>query len=138
MADFLDEVAQYLDDQGVGNFDTASGRNIFVGDIPAGPDTLISLIGVTGSTPPIPSRQVPSLEFPRFQAFIRGVDYATASTKLQLVRTTLHAKYGVILPNWRVLSCHADQEGGPIGKDEIGRFEFTINFTCEVNAQTAP
>jgi hypothetical protein len=137
MADFLDEVASYLEDEGVGVFDTDSGRNIFVGEVPESPVNLVALLGATGVTLG-DAKQIKTLNFPRFQAYIRNASYSDGSTKLLQVRTALHALYGEILPNYRVLACHADQEGGPLGKDPQGRYEFTINFTAEINEQVAP
>lgn len=133
MADFLDETADYLATQGIGTV----GTDIFVGDVPPDPNNLVSLFGITGSNLNRDSRQVGTLHFPRFQVFVRNTDYANASAKLEAVRTALHAKYGIALPNWRIMALHADQEGGPIGKDGEGRFEFTINLTAELNAETA-
>ncbi len=136
MNDFLNEVAQYLDDLSVGEFSSDSGRNIFVGIVPADPANCVCLLGITGPTIGV-QREVADLQFPRFQAFIRNTAYNAGSDKLQAVRTALHGKYGVILPHWRILRSHADQEGGPIGKNPIGHFEFSINFTTEINAETA-
>lgn len=137
MADFYDEVATYLDQQGVGTYTSPTNRNIFTGHHPSDPDNCVSIVGLLGATLGV-SREVASLQFPRFQVIVRNEDYDTGSTKLQAVRTALHGKYGLALPNWRVLRCHADQEGGPIGTDEQGRFEFAINFTAEINGETAP
>lgn len=138
MADFLDEVADYLQTQGVGTVASAINTgDIFIEDIPPDPTNVIVILGATGVSIPGGSRQIGTLNFPRFQVYVRNTSYTTASAKLKAVRDALHAKYGVILPNWRILSCHADQEGGPVGKDDSGRFEFSINFTTEVNAEAA-
>lgn len=136
MADFYDEVATHLDGQGIGTYTSSSGRNIFTGHHPSSPDNCVSILGLLGTTIGS-SREVASLQFPRFQVVVRNKDYDLGAAKLQAVRTALHGKYGLILPNWRVLRCHADQEGGPIGKDDQGRFEFSINFAAEINAETA-
>lgn len=136
MYDFLNEVAKYLQDQSVGIYTTDATRNIFVGKIPSKTVECIVLLGLPGNIPN-DARQVNSLGWPRFQVFIRSESYDDASDLLTAVKTALHAKYGVILPHWRIMACHEDQEGGPIGQDEKGRFEFSINFTCEVNHETA-
>lgn len=136
MADFLNELASYLEDQGVGTYDADAGRNIFTGEHPADPDNCVSLIGLpSGSLGQ--SRDIPELQFPRFQAIVRNASYDTGSTKLQAVRTALHGKLedDLGLTSWRVLRLHADQEGGPIGDDGQGRFEFSINFSAEVHAK---
>lgn len=136
MADFYDELASFLEDEGVGIYDTAAGRNIYTYKLPPDPDACIALLGLTGF-PLGESRDVPSLHFPHFQVIVRNPDADLGAAKLEAVRTVLHGLLGEILPHWRILRCHADSEGGPIGSDEQGRFEFSINFTAEVNAETA-
>lgn len=136
MADFLDEIADKLATAGVGTVATTSNTgDIFIGILPATPDNCIALFGLPGSTIG-DQREVAALQFPRFQVVARNVSYASASTKLQAVRTALHGIYDVQLANWRVLRCHAEQEGGPIGEDDQGRFEFTVNFVAEIHANT--
>lgn len=135
MNDLLNELASYLEDQGVGVFDADSGRNIFVDFIPPDPASLVALLYATGPTIGA-QREVADLQFPRFQVFVRNVSHDDGSDKLQAVREALHGKYGLVLAHWRVIRCHADQEGGWIGK-EGGLHEFSINFVAEVNAETS-
>ncbi len=133
--DFLDQLATYLQAQSIGT----AGTNIFVNKLPDTTDNCVALIGQPG--PSIgPQRDVARLQFPRFQAIIRNVDYNDGSDKFQAVRTALHGKVGLVLPtsanpasdeNIRILRCHAESEGGPIGEDEQGRVEFSINFQAE-------
>lgn len=135
--DFLDQVASYLDTQNVGVYDADSGRNIFVNDQPAEPVECITLFGNEGLTLP-ESKNIRSLIHPRFQVVCRSADYDAASALHYAVRDALHARYGIILANWRILECHAEQEGGPVGKDKQNRHEFSCNYMAEANAQTAP
>lgn len=135
MNDFLNQVANYLDGLSIGSNDDAD-RTIFVGRLPADPDACVALLGLPGTTIGN-AREVATLQFPRFQVITRAATYDDASDKLQAVRTALHNKYGLIFANWRVMRCHAEQEGGPIGADGQNRFEFAINFAAEINAQTA-
>lgn len=133
--DFLDEMARYLDSLDIGT----AGTDLFVNNLPDDVNNCVGLFGLTGPTIQ-QSRDVPGLQFPRFQAFIRNSDYNDGADKFQAVRTALHGKIGLILPVGvnvattpyiRVMRCHADQEGGPIGKDPRGRFEWSVNFTAE-------
>lgn len=133
MADFIDEIGDYLATAGVGTVAT----NIFIGELPPDPDNCVALFGLPGQVIG-DQREVPSLQFPRVQALIRNKSYDLASDKMQAVRTALHGKYGLLLPNWRVLRIHAEQEGGPIGTDDQDRFEFSINFVAEVNGEVNP
>lgn len=134
MADFLNELADYLADAAVTPDVGTVATDIFIGELPGSPDNCIALFGLPGSVIG-DQREVASLQFPRFQVIVRNSSYENASNKLQDVRTKLHNKYGLDLPSWRVLRCHADQEGGPIGTDDQNRFEFSINFIAEINAE---
>lgn len=137
MADFYSEIASYLDDEGVGTYESETGRNIFRNRLPATPDDALAIFAIPGSQVPIGSRDVSTLQFPRFQIIVRSVSYDDGADMLAAVRTALHAKNDITLPNWRVLKCMADQEGGPIGHDDQNRNEFAINFSAEINAETA-
>lgn len=131
--DFLDQLAVYLEANGVTTVKTAIQ--------PSDPAICTTLLGLPGSTVQS-NRDVAELQFPRFQAIIRNPDYDEASEQYRIVRELLHGMLGVNLPVGvntsttpyvRVMRCHADQEGGPIGDDEQGRYEFSINFTAEIN-----
>lgn len=130
MADFVNELADYLAGQGVGTVAT----DIFIGKLPATPDNCVALFGLPGQVIG-DAREVASLHFPRVQAIIRNESYDLASNKMEAVRTALHNKYGLDWTSWRVMRMHAEQEGGPIGQDDQGRFEFSINFVAETNAE---
>lgn len=132
MADFLNEIADYLATQSIGTVAT----NIFIGKMPPDPDNQVAIFGLLGGTIG-EQREVADLHFPRFQVIIRNTNYETGSTKLEAVRTALHGKYGLQLASWRVLRLHAETEGGPIGTDDQDRFEFSINFLAEINAQAS-
>lgn len=133
--DFLDEIARYLVTQGIGT----AGTNIFVNELPDTPANCVAIFGLVGTTVQ-QQRDVPGLQFPRFQVVVRNTDYNDAADKFQAVRTALHGKVGLILPVGvntatspyiRVMRCHIETDGGPIGKDETGRVEFSCNFTAE-------
>lgn len=136
MADFLNEIADYMANATSPDIGTVA-TDIFIGELPGTPDNCVAIFGQPGSVIG-DQREVASLQFPRFQVIIRNKDYDLGSAKLQDVRTKLHGKYGLMLPSWRVLRLHAEQEGGPIGSDDQNRFEFSINFVAELNAETTP
>lgn len=136
MADFLNEVADYMANSTSPDIGTVA-TDIFIGELPPDPNNCVAIFGLPGSVIG-DQREVASLTFPRFQVIVRNVNYDTGSTKLKDVRTKLHGKYGLMLPSWRVLRLYAEQEGGPIGSDDQNRFEFSINFVAEINAETTP
>lgn len=131
MASFLDEMATYLDTQNASLIYTAdSGRNVFKGVLPPDPDSCVAILGASPQTLG-QNRDVAELQFPKFQVITRSKDYETAASLMALVRATFHGVIGLSLTSYRVLRCHAEQEGGPIGQDEQGRHEFSCNFIAE-------
>lgn len=136
MANFLYEIADYLANSTSPDLGTVA-TDIFNEELPADPNNCISIFGLPGSVIG-DQREVPNLNFPRFQVIVRNTDYALGADKLKDVRTKLHGLYGVMLPSWRILRCHAEQEGGSIGSDDQNRYEFSINFVAEINAETTP
>lgn len=129
--DFLNLLAEYLDDNGL--------DNVFAGKYPGKPNNVTALLGLQGTSIGV-SRDVAALQFPRFQLITRNTDYQDASVQMQVARGLLHGQIGLILPEGvntatepyvRILKMHAEQDGGPIGQDEQGRYEFAINFNVE-------
>lgn len=133
MADFFNEIGDYLATSPAPDLGTVA-TDIFIGELPPDPDNCIAIFGLPGSVIG-DQREVPSLQFPRFQVIVRNKDYDLGAAKLQDVRTKLHGLYGVDTGTYRMLRCHAEQEGGPIGSDDQNRFEFSINFVAEINAE---
>lgn len=132
MADFLSQLADYLESQGLGYATEQPGNpvDIFVGKQPATPDNCISILGNLGARQP--DANIAELMYPRFQILVRNTDYLTGSAKLHDVRTALHDKIALSLTNYFIYFIRADQEGFPIGEDEQGRPEFSINFSSEI------
>lgn len=135
MASFFDELATYLDNENAGIiFTNDSGRNTFINELPPDdPDTCVAILGLPGTTVG-QSRDVPGLKFPRIQIITRSKVFETADGLMTNVRDTLHGMIGVNLSSYRVLRCHAEQDGGPIGQDKQGRHEFSINLIAEYHA----
>lgn len=146
--DFLDEAAAHLQAQNVGT----TGTSIFVNKSPDSTEleginsAIVVLYGLPGTTM-MDQRDVPELQVPRFKVYVRAADYNDAADMFQNVRTALHGLIGAIWPSTantesdayiRVLRCHVDQEGGPIGEDKIGRSEFACNFATEYHYVSAP
>ncbi len=125
MTSFWDDVAWYLEDEGIG----VRSENIFVAKMPGEPDDLIAIHGLPGFEQP--SRYIREHIYPRFQVTIRAADYDDGVAKLAAVRNALHVQIGIMMGNHYVMRCHAEQEGGPIGDDDEGRPEFSINFTAQ-------
>jgi len=134
MSSFLDEMASKMAGEVAElEFDNETGRNVFVGELPAEPDTCVAFFGLPGDQLQA-GRDIPALTFPRYQIITRSADYEEAAALLTAVRTSLHGMIDYRLPSWRVMRNHAEQEGGPLGQDAQGRFEFSINFVAEFHA----
>lgn len=132
--DFLDVIATELL-----RLNISPAGTVFVNKLPAEPSDCIALFGLIG-TFVNQQRDVPGLQFPRFQCIVRAKDYNDAADKFQAVRTALHGKIGWILPNGvntatdpylRIMRLHIESDGGPLGEDEQGRTEFSCNFLAE-------
>lgn len=135
MSSFHDELASKLaGDVEALEFDNEDGRNVFVGELPATPDTCVAIFGLPGENI-MDQRDIPELTFPRFQLITRSADYEEAAALLFEARKSLHGLIGYNLPSWHIMRNHAEQEGGPLGQDAQGRFEFSINFTAEYYAK---
>lgn len=128
--DFLNLLADYLEANSI--------TPVKTGVYPADPDDCIALLGLTGANIGA-QRDVSDLRFPRFQVIVRNADYEDAHNVFSAVRELLHGKVGLTLPTSatgapyvRIMRLFADQEGGPIGQDDNGRYEFSINFSAEI------
>lgn len=131
MSSFLDEIASKIAADVAGlEFDNAAGRNVFVGVIPASPDKAVAIMGLPGTNIQ-DHRDIAELHFPRFQIITRSDDYEEAATLFEDVRTSLHGLIAHDLPTWHIMRCHVEQEGGPLGQDGEGRFEFSTNYISE-------
>lgn len=129
--DFLSQLADHLAINGMGEINPSNGTvNIFCGIYPAEPDNCIALLGLIGST--LPNIYIPDFEYPRFQIVVRNEDYQTAAQVMRDVRILLHDKLAVTLENYYCLYIQAEQDGYPIGQDDKGRYEFSINFTAQI------
>ena len=130
--DFLAQLADYLDNEGIGNsgVTSASNVNIFVGHYPNDPDNCIALLGLIGQTKP--DVYIAGFEYPRFQVIVRNTNYNTGAGKLRAIRNALHDKLNVTTSNFIALYIQAEQDGFPLGEDGSGRFEFSINFSAQI------
>lgn len=140
--DFLDELANFLEAQSIGT----AGEDIFVNKQPASVDNCIALFGRVGTNVQ-EQRDVPGLVLPRFQVLVRNKDYNDAADTYQAVRSALHGMINQYLPSdadieeddfIRVLRCHVDSEGGPLGEDGQGRTEISGNFVAEYHLYEQP
>lgn len=117
----LDDVAAYLQTQGIGTI----GTDIFKGAMPDQPDNCICLYEYAGSPPDLHWNG----EYPGLQVMARNTSYAAGRTKIETIRTKLHGLTEQTLGTTRYLLIKANQSPESLGRDENNRQEFVINFT---------
>lgn len=130
--DFLAQLSDYLDREGVGNsgVTSSSNVNIFVSHYPESPDNCVALLGLLGQTKP--NINIAGFEYPRFQVMVRNTDYETGASKMRAIRNALHDKLNVTTENFIALYIQAEQDFYPLGEDKKGRYEFSMNMSCQV------
>lgn len=119
----IDDIADYLEDQGRGTV----GTSIFVGYMP--PD--INGIAVLDTGGSQPDKYIPTKE-PTFQIFIRSTNYDTGKTLLEAVRSDLHRKANITLGETFFYFILALSEGGHLGREENGKDIFSMNFQARL------
>ena len=122
MGYLLDDIAQYLENEGIGTI----GTDIFKSYMPDVVDTGLAVLDTGG---PQPDKDLPT-KSPTFQIFIRAADYITGRAKLDAVRVALHQVGNEQIGDTYFYYILANSEGGHIGRNERGLDEFSINFIC--------
>lgn len=122
MAVVIDDVAQYLDDNGLGTL----AADIFKSFVPNTPDSCVTVLDTGGTKPDsyLPTKS------PTFQIYIRSTDYSSGKAKLDSVRALLHQVANEELVSGQTYFYYilALAEGGHLGRDANGRDLFSINF----------
>lgn len=125
----VDEIAEYLEDQGVGTV----GDDIFVGAQPTDP-ILCTIVKDTGGLPP--DKYVP-IKNPTCQIIARATTYLAAKNLVQASYDALVKKENFNLPNsdgsdddggTYIYWIEALQEPAEIGRDKNDNWEFSCNF----------
>ncbi len=130
----LEEVATYLANQGVANFASIIGSvgiNIFLGQMPDGPDQCIALIEYPGAAPEYELNTYPAWENPKMQVTCRDTTYAAARDKALDVWSTLVGVTNQSLGGTRYLAITPIQSPFLLQRDALARVEFAFN--CEVS-----
>lgn len=122
MSHLIDNIADYLEDNGVGTVTT----DIFVGYMPDSPNSCIAVLDTGGSTPDayLPTKS------PTFQVLVRALNYNAGKSTLDSIKALLHRKTNLNLVSGGDYCYYilAMSDGGHIGRDEKGLDLFSINF----------
>lgn len=126
MATLIEEIAEYLEDEGIGTV----GTSIFIGKLPDDADVQNDIVAIfdTGGFPP--DAHVP-LKERTVQIIVRDTLYVDANTTATSVRDLLHNRFwqdivsgGTIFQ----LRSSALQEPTNIGQDDKNRYEISCNY----------
>lgn len=130
-------IAQYLDAQGVGDYEPDSaGGSIYVQKLPQTPDEAIGIFASGG----FEASGVWGYDNPTVNVQVRGAphDPVGALAKARAVYSALHGFHMATLPDGTfVINCRGIQSGPvSLGPDENDRFRFSLNFQLEVRNVT--
>lgn len=133
----VDEIAQYLHQQGLGVFaPDGIGGDIFVATLPQAPDECVMLRPTGGFA----ADSKLGYDDPTVQILVRGTqDPRTGGERAQAIYGALQGLHDVALPGgtW-VVSCLGLQSGPVhIGSDGNGRHEYSLNFRFEIRSLSA-
>jgi minor capsid protein len=136
----LDGLARYLDLRGLGHFDPAGDVqlldwSIFIEQLPQQPDRVIGLWQYAGA----PSDSRNPWEQPAVQVRVRGsADPRESRTRAQAIYDEVHGLGMLALPDGTWLQLALGAQGGPIplGPDQSGRHEHTVNLQMHIDHPT--
>lgn len=133
----LEEIAQLLEDLGLGTLDAATGADIFLGELRDKPDLALAVARYPGG----PSDAKLGYDSVNFQVRVRGpkTDSRIAEQKAQDVYDRMVGLRNRTLPGGTWLCLCIGLQSGPvwIGKDANDRHEWTVNLGTELRRQTA-
>lgn len=120
----IDDIAQYLADAGLGTVAT----NIFASYQPASPDDCITVLDAGGPEP----LEIADIKNPSFQVLIRNSNYDNGKTTFDSVRSRLQSTKNTTIGNTFFYYILLVSEGGHIGRDDVGRDEWSLNFRTQI------
>ena len=126
----LDELATYLQGQGVASTSQSASWAVFKGFEPDTPDKCISLFE-TGGNPNEQNVNTP-VDRPTFQLRVRADDYgySTGRAKIGAARTALELIGNSTLSSWRYVHVVAMSEPVSLGLDENQRPRWVQNYSA--------
>lgn len=121
METFLDDLAEYLSDNGIGTIE----EDLFLNKLIDSPDNQVAISLGSGAQP---STYV-EIARPTVQVLVRNTDSDDGWDKMLAIFSLLHQKYDTInMGDTDVMKIDALQEPSPLGQDESERYIFTCNF----------
>lgn len=125
------EIAQYIED----NTDFTIGTTLQVGHrTPEAPDECVAVLENAGGKPEF---SIPDSVEKAVQILARAETYLTARNNAYIIYDLLHGKSGITLPvveggEYLANVIEAMSVPQPIGQDEKGLWEFSVNFVLRI------
>jgi hypothetical protein len=120
-------IAAHLAAQGFGTV----GTSIFTNYKPATPDNVMCVFGYAGS-PPERTHDTSGNAHPGIQVWVRDTSAATGRTRIESVFNLLDGMKNTTISSVFIVGMHAVQNPIPMGRDENGRTEYSLNFQTTV------
>lgn len=109
------------------------GNKLFKGNLPPIPDQAVAILNTIGQAP---DPYLPETSSPMFQVLVRDNSYPSGVSILAKVRQSLEAKTPQTIGSTYFFYILAISEGGWIGRDDVGRDMWSINFKCQIRSQS--
>jgi hypothetical protein len=110
---------------------TGIESNIFLGDKPETPDSLICIYPSGGYNPLVDhSRNI--IDRPTFQIIVRDISYSSGITRCEAIKSTLNGISNQTINGSFYLSIYQQGDVLHLGKDTKNRTEFSINFRTQI------
>jgi hypothetical protein len=120
----LDDLASYLQTQGVGTV----GTDIFKSRQPKTPNACVTLYDTGGAEQ---DKDLP-IEDATMQVLVRSTTFALGRAKVDAIQSALHRVTNTTIGNNYYYFILAISRGGHIGINETGLDEFSINFRIKI------
>lgn len=109
-----------------------NGNLIFRDHLPDKPDDVVVLTDTGGIEPSANDTSIVSKQNKTFQVYVRGKVHADAIALCDDLRSALVGRMNMTIGDLNFKNILMMSEFQSIGKDSVGRFEFTANFKCLV------
>lgn len=123
MSAYVDDIIDYLEDNSFGTV----GTNLFSGYFTDDDD----IVGVFDTGGEAPHKEITAIHHPTFQVMVVNNNFDTGYAKHVAILDLLHNVRNITIGGHFYYYILAISEGGHIGKDEVGRHQFSANFQCK-------
>ncbi len=119
----LEALGAFLEVLGIG----AQGTDLFFNNQPSEPNNCITIIDTGG----YPSDETGVIRYQTFQILVRNENYVDAKMKSENIYKVLHLQENFEIGEFYIYFAESEDEPTPIGEDNNGRTEITMNLRFE-------